>query len=166
MATTFFETRAHPKSDTNPLGIKGIDHIEFIVDNADQWRDFFVDKFGMACRFYADEKSGVKGRRAHVVGQGRINSLLAEPQGAGAEADFMRWHLEKHGNGVRDVAFRVKDAKHAVSEAANRGAKVVRPHADFSDLSHGAIAAYGDTIHSLVERRQHGAFAPGYQNVA
>src|SRR4051812_20720845 len=65
MATTFFETPSHSKTETNPLGIKGIDHIEFIVEHADQWRDYFVDKFGMTPRFYADAKSGVAGRRAH-----------------------------------------------------------------------------------------------------
>ena len=111
MATTFFEPSVEHKTAINPLGLKGVDHIEFIVDNADQWRDFFVGKYGMTSRFYADNASGVRGRRAHVVGQGRINFVVAEPQGSGEEADFMRWHLEKHGCGVRDVAFRVKDAK-------------------------------------------------------
>ena len=165
MATTFFETPAHPKAEANPLGVKGIDHIEFIVDDADQWRDFFVERFGMAPRFYADERSGVKGRRAHVVGQGRINFLLAEPQGSGPEADFLRWHLEKHGNGVRDVAFRVKDARHAIEEAARRGAKVIRQLDEHETFNGASIAAYGDTIHTFVERKPHTDFAPGYKPV-
>src|SRR5437868_12336069 len=160
MATTFFEKSTAARTDTNPLGIKGIDHIEFIVDDADQWRDFFVNKYGMTCRFYADEASGVKGRRAHVVGQGRINFLLAEPQGRGDEADFLRWHLAKHGNGVRDVAFRVKDARHAVAEAERRGAKVVRAIDEHAQFVGGSIAAYGDTIHSFIERKPHAEFAP------
>jgi 4-hydroxyphenylpyruvate dioxygenase len=165
MATTYFETPAHAATETNPLGIKGIDHIEFIVDDADQWRDHFVNKFGMTPRFYADEKSGVKGRRAHVVGQGRINFLLAEPRGSGAEADFLRWHLEKHGNGVRDVAFRVKDARRAIDEAARRGAKVVRALDEHETFNGAAIAAYGDTIHTFIERKPHTDFAPGYKPV-
>jgi 4-hydroxyphenylpyruvate dioxygenase len=165
MSTTFFEPATNQKAVPNPLGLKGIDHIEFIVDDADQWRDFFVNKYGMACRFYADEKSGVKGRRAHVVGQGRINFLLAEPQGHGPEADFLRWHLEKHGNGVRDVAFRVKDARHALDEAARRGATVVRPLDEHETFNGGSIAAYGDTIHTFVERKPHTDFAPGYKPV-
>jgi 4-hydroxyphenylpyruvate dioxygenase len=165
MATTFFEAPSHPKAGTNPLGIKGIDHIEFIVDRADQWRDFFVDKYGMATRFYGDEHTGVKGRRAHVVGQGRINFLLAEPQGRGPEADFLRWHLEKHGNGVRDVAFRVRDARHALDEAARRGAHVVRPLDEHETFNGGSIAAYGDTLHTFIERKPHTDFAPGYKPV-
>jgi 4-hydroxyphenylpyruvate dioxygenase len=162
MSTTFFEPVVEKKG-LNPLGLKGIDHIEFIVDDADQWRDFFVNKYGMASRFYADEKSGVRGRRAHVVGQGRINFLLAEPQGRGAEADFMKWHLDKHGCGVRDVAFRVMDARHALTEAARRGANVVRPLDEHDQFIGGSIAAYGDTIHTFIERKPHTQFAPGYE---
>jgi 4-hydroxyphenylpyruvate dioxygenase len=99
-----------------------------------------------------------------VVGQGRVNFLVAEPQGAGAEADFMRWHLAKHGCGVRDVAFKVKDARQAFAEAQRRGARPARDLFEDAGITHGAIAAYGDTIHSLVERRKHGEFAPGYIN--
>jgi len=165
MATTFFDRSAEPKVGANPLGIKGIDHIEFIVDDADQWRDFFVEKYGMTTRFYGDESTGVKGRRAHVVGQGRINFLLAEPQGHRADADFLRWHLFKHGNGVRDVAFRVRNARHALEEASRRGARVVRPLDEHESFNGGAIAAYGDTLHTFIERKPHTDFAPGYQPV-
>jgi 4-hydroxyphenylpyruvate dioxygenase len=164
MSTTYFDTPVDKKADTNPLGLKGVDHIEFIVDRADRWRDFFVDKYGMTVRAYGDNASGLAGRRAFVVGQGRVNFLVAEPQGTGPEADFMRWHLAKHGCGVRDVAFKVKDARHAVSEALRRGAKPARNLFENAEISHGAIAAYGDTIHSFVERRKTGEFAPGYVN--
>lgn len=166
MSTTYFEPAAEPKTGLNPLGIKGIDHIEFIVDDADQWRDFFVNKYGMTPRAYGDAQTGLAGRRAHVVGQGRVNFLVAEPQGAGAEADFMRWHLDRHGCGVRDVAFKVPDAARALAEAQRRGAKLARALAEDDTIAHGAIAAYGDTIHSFVERRRHGEFSPGYRNVA
>ena len=164
MATTYFETPTERKTFTNPLGIKRVDHIEFIVDRADAWRDFFVDKYGMTVRAYGDAGTGLRGRRAHVVGQGRVNFVVAEPQGTGAEADFMRWHLDRHGCGVRDVAFKVQDARHALAEARRRGAKVARELAEDETLAHSAIAAYGDTIHSFVERRKHGGFAPGFVN--
>ena len=165
MSTTYFEKPTERTTAANPLGVKGIDHIEFIVDNADQWRDFFVQKYGMVSRFYADEASGVPGRRAHVVGQGRINFIVAEPQGKGPEADFMRWHLEKHGCGVRDVAFRVKSAAHALAEAARRGATVVRALDEHDQFIGGTIAAYGDTVHTFIERKPHAEFAPGYKPV-
>ncbi len=165
MSTTFFESSVEKKPRVNPLGLKGIDHIEFIVDDADQWADFFVTKYGMSRRFYADANSGVVGRRAHVVGQGRINFIVAEPQGRGDAADFMRWHLDRHGCGVRDVAFRVKDARHALVESARRGAQVVRPLDEHDQFIGGSIAAYGDTLHTFIERKPHTEFAPGYKPV-
>jgi 4-hydroxyphenylpyruvate dioxygenase len=165
MSTTFFEKPAASKSTANPLGLRGVDHIEFIVDDADQWRDFFRDKYGMTARFHADESTGVKGRRAHMVGQGRINFIVAEPQGRGPEADFMRWHLDRHGCGVRDVAFRVKDARHALTEAVRRGGKQVRAIDEHAEFNGAAIATYGDTIHTFIERKPHTGFAPGYQPV-
>jgi 4-hydroxyphenylpyruvate dioxygenase len=165
MSTTYFEPAQERKTGQNALGLKGIDHIEFIVDNADRWADFFIGKYGMTRRFRADRTTGVKGRRAHVVGQGRINFLVAEPQGEGTEADFLRWHLDRHGCGVRDVAFRVKDARFALAEAERRGAKVVRPLDEHEVFTGGSIAAYGDTIHSFIERKPHTQFAPGYEPV-
>ncbi|HEY0945277.1 MAG TPA: 4-hydroxyphenylpyruvate dioxygenase [Opitutaceae bacterium] len=166
MSTTYFESATDRTTGINPLGVKGIDHIEFIVDDSDQWCDYFITKFGMARRFYADAKTGVKGRRAHVVGQGRINFLIAEPQGTSEAAEFLRAHLDKHGCGVRDVAFRVKDARHALEEARHRGAHVVRELDDHPQFTAGSIAAYGDTVHTLVERKPHTDFAPGYRPVA
>ncbi len=150
----------------NPLGVKGIDHIEFILDDADKWRDYYVNRFGMYPRAYAGPETGIKGRRAHIVGQGRVNFLLAEPCGDGPEAEPLREHLEKHGCGVKDVAFRVSDASAALIEAEKRGAKVVRAIDDHEQFTAGSIASYGDTIHTLIERKPHTEFAPHYINVA
>ena len=166
MNTTHFEPAVAGGSTVNPLKIKGIDHIEFFVDDADKWCDFFVNRYGMARRFYADAKSGVKGQHAHVVGQSRINFLLAEPHGYGPESDLIRWHLNKHGCGVRDIAFRVGDARAALEEAGKRGAKITRPLDEHDSFNGGSIVAYGDTIHTFIERKPHTDFAPGYKPVA
>ena len=119
----------------------------------------------MSTRAYGDNSTGLPGRRAHVVGQGRVNFVVSEPQGAGPEADFLRAHLEKHGCGVRDVAFKVKDAKHAFSEAHRRGANAVRGLYADDHLVHAAIAAYGDTIPASSSARARGEFMPGFVNV-
>jgi len=166
MSRTFFAPPPARSVPTNPLGLKGIDHIEFYVDDADRWRDFFVGKYGMAPRAYGDNATGLAGRRAHVVGQGRVNFVVSEPQGRGDEADFVRAHLERHGCGVRDVALRVRDARHAWTEAQRRGARPAGALREHAAHTAGAIAAYGDTIHSFIERREAGVFAPGFRNVA
>jgi len=166
MSRTFFDKPTERKTGVNPLGLKGIDHIEFYVDDADQWRDFFVNKYGMTARAYGDNRTGLDGRRAHVVGQGRVNFVVSEPQGEGAVAEFVRHHLDVHGCGVRDIALKVKDAAHALGEAQRRGATAARALVTDAQAAHGAVAAYGDTIHSFIERRDHGQFLPGFRNVA
>src|SRR5471032_583043 len=108
----------------NPLGVKSIDHIEFFVDNVDKWADYYANCYGLYRRAYGDPSTGLKGRKAVVVGQGRINFLFAEAAGDGEEAEFIRAFVAKHGSGVRDVAFRVRDTAVALTHAASQGAKI------------------------------------------
>jgi 4-hydroxyphenylpyruvate dioxygenase len=168
MATTASAQQQRPGAggaEHNPLGVRGIDHIEFFVDDSEQWAQYHERCLGMFRRAQGDAATGLKGRKAILVGQGRINFLFAEPQGQGAAAEAIREHLAKHGNGVKDIAFRVRDAAVALQHAQAAGAKVVRP-LDEHDVFRGAtIAAYGDTTHTFIQRKGHGDFAPGYVNV-
>ena len=155
-----------PVHEDNPLGIRGIDHIEFFVDDVERWAEYHERCLGMCRRSQGDASTGLVGRKTIVVGQGRINFLFAQPQGTSREATVIRDHLAKHGNGVRDVAFRVRDAAAALCSAQAAGARVVRPVVQHDGFIGASIAAYGDTLHSFIQRKQHGSFAPGYQNVA
>jgi 4-hydroxyphenylpyruvate dioxygenase len=72
-----------------------------------------------------------------------------------------------HGDGVRDIAFWVDDARDAYAKAIQRGAESVHEplvkRDDHGEVVIGAIKTYGDTIHSIVERRSyHGLFMPGF----
>jgi 4-hydroxyphenylpyruvate dioxygenase len=81
---------------------------------------------------------------------------------------FIARHAYEHGDGVRDVALRVPDAAHAWEEATRRGGESVQ-EPDVLEDDHGkvvraSIKAYGDTIHSFVERENYsGPFLPGYR---
>ena len=74
----------------------------------------------------------------------------------------------RHGDGVRDVALWVDDARQAWKETTKRGARSVHEPYELRD-EHGtvklaSIATYGDTIHTFVERANyHGPFLPGYR---
>jgi 4-hydroxyphenylpyruvate dioxygenase len=149
----------------NPLGIRGIDHVEFFVNDCEQWAAYHENMLGMRRRCQGDASTGLVGRRAVVVGQGRIHFLFAQPEGSGTQADAIRAHLAAHGNGVKDIAFRVKEVAAALAHARSAGAKVVRPMDEHDVFIGASIAAYGDTTHTFIQRKAHSDFAPGYVNV-
>ena len=150
----------------NPLGIVGIDHIEFFVDDAETWADWHVEKLGLRRRAKSDSSTGNKaGRKAILVGQGRINFLFAQAEGSGPDAGLIKEHHKKHGNGVRDVAFKVRDIDVAMKQANKAGVKIVRPMFRSQDFNAFSFAAYGDTIHTMIQRKVGTAFAPNYVNL-
>ena len=155
-------TSEKEKQQTNPLGIRTIDHIEFLVDDVDKWVEYHQQKLGLYTRAKGDESTGLIGRRAVVVGQGRVNFIFAEAQGSSSQADKIRKFVDNHGCGVKDVAFRVNDVSLALKEAESRGATVVRQLDSNEGFTAGSIQAYGDTIHTFVHRESTRTFAPHY----
>ena len=65
-------------------------------------------------------------------------------------------HLEKHGDGVRDVAFHVDDAAGIYNRAVSRGAKGIQEPKELKDENGSVVISsvltYGDTIHTFVQR--------------
>ena len=161
--------KANPNvAHDNPLGLRGIDHIEFYVDDAAGWASWHQDVLGMRRRFEGSPGTGLEGRHSVVVGQGRINFVFTEPAGppaAGPMHDEVAAHIEKHGNGVKDVAFRVREVQAALDHARSAGATVDREITSRDGHHFARIRAYGDTVHGLVHRDTHGEFAPGYEGV-
>jgi len=76
--------------------------------------------------------------------------------------------LERHGDGIKDVAFQVDDAAGIYNKAVSRGAKSVRAPETLKD-EHGSVIlasvqTYGDTIHTFVQRVDYnGPFLPGFK---
>jgi len=143
-------------------------HITFFVGNALQAASFYVTRLGFTPVAYKGLETGSREIASHVVKQGKIffafNSSL-NPKGTISE-EFGNF-LHHHGDGVKDVAFRVNDCKAIFNKAVEKGAKVLREPHELKD-EHGVviiatIATYGDTVHSFVERRNYeGVFLPGY----
>ncbi len=155
-------TTAHASSDTFP--INGTDYIEFYVGNARQSSIYYRTAFGFQLIGYRGPETGVRDRASYLLQQDKIRLVLTTPiapEGPIAE------HVLKHGDGVRDLAFWVDDARDAYAKAVERGAVSVHPPEVQSDATGevviAAIRTYGDTIHSLVERRNYtGLFLPGF----
>jgi 4-hydroxyphenylpyruvate dioxygenase len=76
-------------------------------------------------------------------------------------------HHRKHGDGVVDLALEVADVDQCVRHARAQGATVLEePHDVFDEhgtIRRAAIAAYGETRHTLVDRSRYaGPYLPGY----
>jgi 4-hydroxyphenylpyruvate dioxygenase len=144
--------------------INGTDYVEFYVGNAKQAAHYYQSAFGFQLIGYRGPETGVRDRASYLLAQGKIRLVLTCPLGPdGPIAE----HVRKHGDGVRDIALWVDDARDAHRKAVERGARSVLEPRVFTD-DHGevvvaAIGIYGDTIHSIVERRSYkGLFLPGF----
>ena len=159
---TLTQTPSETQKDFLPLN--GTDYVEFYVGNAKQAAYFYRSAFGMRLTAYRGPETGTRDRASWVVEQGKIRLVLTT---ALAPDHPVADHVRLHGDGVRDIALWVDDAESAYRETTQRGAKGVREPETLRD-EHGevrisAIALYGDTIHSFVERRNYrGAFLPGF----
>jgi 4-hydroxyphenylpyruvate dioxygenase len=147
--------------------INGTDYVEFYVGNAKQASHFYRAAFGYALVGYRGPETGVRDRASYLLQQGKIRLVLTT---ALAPESPIAEHVHRHGDGVKDYALWVDDARVAYETALSRGAIPVQAPQVYSD-EHGevviaAIGTYGDTIHSLVERRHYrGLFLPGFVSV-
>ena len=146
------------------MPLEGYHHVEFFVGNARQAAHYYRTAFGFRPVAYAGPETGTRDRASYVLAQGAICFVLT----AGLEPEHEAViHQRLHGDGVRDVAFAVADAEVAFRTAVERGARPVR-EPEIREDEHGkvvvaAIDAYGDTIHSFVDRSGYsGTFLPGY----
>jgi len=150
------------------LVLKATDHVEFYVGNAKQAAHYYRSAFGMKLTAYCGPETGVRSRASYVLEQGKIRFVLTS---ALRPDDPIAEHVRTHGDGVHSIALEVDDAESAYRETVLRGARGVgEPRAvrdENGQVKVAAIAAYGDTIHTFVERGAYrGAFLPGFVPVA
>ncbi len=86
------------------------------------------------------------------------------------DAERIAKHVFDHGDGVRDLALWVDDTRDAFTKAVERGAEPVQHPTVLTDDDGEIVIAsfkiYGETIHSLVERKNYrGLFMPGFRAV-
>jgi 4-hydroxyphenylpyruvate dioxygenase len=148
----------------NPLRLKSIHHVEFLVGNARQAAFYYRKAFGFSQFAYAGLETGKRDLTSHALVQNKTRFVLSTPLCPdGPAAD----HVRMHGDGVRDIAFHVDDADEAFKEALRRGAEpAIEPRElkdDHGRVRHAAIKTYGDTLHSFYSYIDYdGPFLPGF----
>jgi 4-hydroxyphenylpyruvate dioxygenase len=152
---------------TDPMPLLGLDHIELWVGNATQAAHYFVTAYGFREVAAAGLETGVRDRATRVVRQGNVYLALTAPL---VGSSPVAAHVAAHGDGVRSLALAVPDAAAAYRTAVERGARGVEEPNELED-EHGAvrlaaIATYGETVHTFVERATYGGpFLPGFAPV-
>jgi 4-hydroxyphenylpyruvate dioxygenase len=149
------------------MPLDGWDHVELWVGNAKQAAYYYEHAFGFRRTAYAGPETGVRDRASYVVEQNDIRLVLTSALHPGHEIGD---HASKHGDGVKDIALRVPDARRAYEEATKRGARGVREpeilEDDFGKVELATIATYGDVVHTFVGRNAYeGSYLPGYRAI-
>ncbi|RKP10150.1 Glyoxalase/Bleomycin resistance protein/Dihydroxybiphenyl dioxygenase [Thamnocephalis sphaerospora] len=143
----------------------GFDHLTFWVGNAKQAASFYTTRYGFKQLAYRGLETGHRSVCSHVVSQGDV--VFVFQSALTPNNREMSDHQAMHGDGAKDVAFTVDDARAVWQYAVNNGARSIRAPWEETD-EHGTvvmatIATYGDTEHTFVERKNYsGPFLPGF----
>ncbi len=144
--------------------IIGMDAVVFAVGNARQAAHYYSTAFGMRRTAYRGPETGCPDEAAHVLESGAARFVFRGPVRAGTA---LGERVAAHGDGVADLALQVSSAEAAYEYAVAHGARgLEEPHLledDSGKVVLAAIATYGDTRHTLVERSGYsGPYLPGY----
>jgi len=160
--TTFApQTSVQPSAAaTDPLTLIDVDHVRFYCGNAKQAAYFYCHCFGFTCEQVLDQTSGSRESAHYYLTQGNIRFILTT--GLNPDHAASR-HVGLFGDGVKDVAFTVHDARKAWEQAIKNGGTSAQDPTELTD-AHGtivtaAIKTYGEVIHTFVQRPQSGPYA-------
>jgi 4-hydroxyphenylpyruvate dioxygenase len=148
----------------DPFPVTGWDACIWVVGNATQTAHFLVAAFGMDLVAYSGPETGNRDHVAYVLTSGSVRFVV---KGGVDPRSVLLDHHRKHGDGIIDIALEVPDVDRCIKHAETFGATVLEQPHDVTDehgtVRVGAIATYGDTRHTLVDRsRYDGPYLPGY----
>ncbi len=167
MVKETIERKTSPKGnpDVEEIAIDGFDHVELFVGNALQACYYYHKGFGFDVIGYSGLETGNREKVSYVLKQGSVQLVVSG--GLSSKSEIAE-HVHQHGDGVKTIGFRVRDAVKAYETAVARGAKS-HSKPEFYEGKDGkfisaSVHTYGDTIHKFVQRQEFtGPFAPGYK---
>ncbi|KAI5366654.1 putative glyoxalase/Bleomycin resistance protein/Dihydroxybiphenyl dioxygenase [Septoria linicola] len=171
------------QSPSRHVEYRGYDHVTWWVGNAKQVAQFYTTRMGFQPAAYKGLETGSRYVASHVVQNGDVRFVFTSPVRSSSRQALnpappkeqkllneMYDHLDKHGDGVKDVAFEVDDVYAIYENAISSGATSVSPprtdSSDEGDVLLASIRTYGDTTHTFIQRTTYsGTFLPGYRSI-
>ncbi|RKG88231.1 4-hydroxyphenylpyruvate dioxygenase [Corallococcus terminator] len=140
-----------------------IEYVELFVADVSTASGFYTGNLGFRRVAQGGPETGLVGRRSVLLQQGTLRLLLTQGLEAG---DAPSTFVERHGDGVRDIALRTADAVAAFGHVTQRGAQPLREPVVGKDgagrrMLQATVATVGDLVHSFIQSDAPvGAFLP------
>ena len=106
----------------NSYKINSFDHCELYVSNAKQAAHYYQTALGFQPIAYQGLETGNRTKVSYVMKQNQIRFVLSSPLVPGTE---IGQHIDRHGDGVKDISFSVDNTENAWKETTDRGAESV-----------------------------------------
>ncbi|MEV0124092.1 4-hydroxyphenylpyruvate dioxygenase [Streptomyces sp. NPDC050703] len=168
MTETTTHTTPMTAREADPFPVKGMDAVVFAVGNAKQAAHYYSTAFGMKLVAYSGPENGSRETASYVLTNGAARFVLTSVIKPSSDwGHFLASHVAEHGDGVVDLAIEVPDARAAYDYAVGHGARgITEPYEvkdDNGTVVLAAIATYGKTRHTLVQRTDYdGPYLPGF----
>ena len=147
--------------------INDFHHVEYLVGNAKQAVHFYKTAFGFKPIAYSGPETGVRTHVSYVLKNNQNIFIFTTP--LSSKSEMSQW-LNRHGDGIYDIAFSVEDAENAYESCLSRGAIGLKDNISYSDndgvYKKYSIKTYGDTIHSFIEDDSYlDDWAPNFRSI-
>ena len=152
----------------DPFPVTAMDAVCFVVGNATQTANFYQLALGMDLEAYRGPETGCRDSKSYVLRSGSARFVFTG--GVSPDSPLLEHH-RKHGDGVVDLSLAVPDVDKCIEHARSVGATILEEPHDVSDefgtVRTAAIATYGETRHTLVDRKNYtGPYLPGYTDAS
>ena len=149
----------------NSLGILGYDYVEFYVGSAKMWAYWHAKGMGLNITAYSGPETGVVGKSSYLL-EGK-NLRIVITSGLDPTQYNITSFVQKHGDGVKRWALKVKDVKFAFDKAVKNGAVPVSTYKKYEDefgyVEESAVKLYDDAEIVFTKRDNYkGQFKPGF----
>tara|TARA_B100000941_G_C28504040_1_gene556101 strand:+ start:1165 stop:2241 length:1077 start_codon:yes stop_codon:yes gene_type:complete len=144
--------------------MRNFKYLEFYVGNAKQAAHFYCSAFGFSGYAYSGPETGDKECVSYVLKQNNIFFVFTTALSSNNR--ISKW-VEKHGDGVSDIAFTTDSVDQDFKFCVDNGAEPLLSPQQISDeygvYKIASLKTYGDVKHSIVDTSNYkGLWKPGF----